>query len=370
MGAAFAVLGAAACGSLWSETTVDGARLLQTSVNLGGDGSVALPFVVGADEGRMQLSAWRPDGGLLWTSALLSPRGAAELVASDRWELDENLTNAVFATPLTTLQWPIGGLTAPLDPGRWTARLAVSTVDVDVDVALWLGPAPSEGTVALDVVVLGAMASEPALRAAVDAAVSHAATLWEVAGLTLQPTVRAETESVGALAVPGEDGDAARYLAWSESRPERAITVVIAESLDAGLPILGISGGIPGPLAASSRSAVAVAGLAIAGRDRAFDAEETRLFGETIAHELGHYVGLYHPFELPSGSEVTAWDAVADTERCATARACEAALADQLMYPTPVCDVGLSSACVAWVPQSVLTEGQAAVARGTMAAKP
>ncbi len=370
MARALATLGVAGCGSMWSETTVEGARLLQTSVNLGSDGSVSLPFVVAPSEARMQLSAWRADEGLLWTSGLVAPTGQAALVATDRWTMDENLTNAVYATPLTTLQWPIGDLTPPLDPGRWTARLAVATVDVDVDVALWLGPPPGGGVVALDVVVLGALATDPALRSAMDAAIAHAAALWDAAGLTLQPTVREEAATAGALGVPGDPADADRYVAWSSARDERAITVVLAEGLDAGLPILGISGGIPGPLAASSRSAVAVAGLAVAGRDRAFDAEETRLLGETIAHELGHYMGLYHPFELPSGSDVTAWDAVDDTERCETSRACEAALGDHLMYPTPVCDVGLSSACVAWVPQSVVTEGQAAVARGTMAAKP
>ena len=363
-------LGLAACGSVWRETVVDGARLLEASVNLGPDGSIALPIQVEDGEGRLQLSAWRPDGGLLWTSALVEPSGAVALLAEERWSLDENLTNAVFATPLTTLQWPIGQLTPPLGPGRWTARLAVSTVDVDVDVAVWIGPPPGSGTVTLDVVVLGAMASEAGLRASVQEAVAHAARLWEAAGLTLEPVVREDVALSGELSVPGAPQDGELYAAWSSSRPERAITVVVADALTSGIPILGISGGIPGPLTASSRSAVAVAGLAVAGRDRAFDDEETRLLGETIAHEIGHYMGLYHPFELPSGAEITTWDALDDTPRCATARACEAALADQLMYPTPVCDVGLSSACAAWVPQSVVTEGQAAVARGTMAAKP
>ena len=64
--------------------------MLEASVNLGPDGSIALPIQVEDGEGRLQLSAWRPDGGLLWTSALVEPSGAVALLAEERWSLDEN----------------------------------------------------------------------------------------------------------------------------------------------------------------------------------------------------------------------------------------------------------------------------------------
>ena len=57
-----------------------------------------------------------------------------------------------------------------------------------------------------------------------------------------------------------------------------------------------------------------------AGYDGQFNAEEIQMLGETMAHEIGHYMGLYHPVE----ASYNYWDALEDTEECGTWNACEA----------------------------------------------
>ena len=82
-----------------------------------------------------------------------------------------------------------------------------------------------------------------------------------------------------------------------------------------------------------------------------FDDDEVVLLGDTLAHEAGHYLGLTHPVE----DGFAQWDALADTEECSDQFECEDALADNNMYPYPICS---RSACA---PQDVLTDDQAAV---------
>ena len=50
------------------------------------------------------------------------------------------------------------------------------------------------------------------------------------------------------------------------------------------------------------------------------------MFGETMAHEIGHYMGLYHPVE----ASYNYWDALEDTVECGTWNACETQLGQQL----------------------------------------
>ena len=55
--------------------------------------------------------------------------------------------------------------------------------------------------------------------------------------------------------------------------------------------------------------------------------------GETMAHEAGHYLGLFHPVE----TSYALWDALDDTPECDDSAACAAALGTNLMFPYPVC---------------------------------
>ena len=130
--------------------------------------------------------------------------------------------------------------------------------------------------------------------------------------------------------------------------------------------VLGLAGGIPGPLTPTGSTGVAVNLGEGAGRDGRYDAMETRLLGETLAHEVGHFLGLFHPMELPeSGEAIEHWDSFDDTPDCLRFDVCVANLGDNLMFPSPVCQ----GDCTEFVAQTALTDTQVATAQGHPAAR-
>jgi hypothetical protein len=120
---------------------------------------------------------------------------------------------------------------------------------------------------------------------------------------------------------------------------ESELLVVVGESFDNAPDVLGFSGNVPGSTLPGPRSAIVISWLNNAGVDGEFDDEEIRLFSETLAHEAGHYLGLYHPVEL----EFSHWDALNDTEECNSMLLCQQNLKDNLMFPYPVC---MGTSCI------------------------
>ena len=73
-----------------------------------------------------------------------------------------------------------------------------------------------------------------------------------------------------------------------------------------------------------------------AGPDGVYSESEINVLAETMAHEVGHFMGLFHPIELEGGDS----DPLTDTPTCSSPIECETnpALAMNLMFPTPVAD--------------------------------
>ena len=99
--------------------------------------------------------------------------------------------------------------------------------------------------------------------------------------------------------VTGPDSEMARLFRLSAGRTETAINIffvrAIVESLD-GSVALGIAGGIPGPPAihGTGHSGVVVAvDPAVVG----VGSDAGRIVGQIMAHEIGHYLGLFHTRE-------------------------------------------------------------------------
>lgn len=120
----------------------------------------------------------------------------------------------------------------------------------------------------------------------------------------------------------GTDSDLAELLKTSDGAPPGInvffVSTIVKTEVEDGSSgvVLGIAGGVPGPpwLAHGSiHSGVALALDPTIGSEGDITTDK---LGATLAHELGHYLGLYHNTEKgdPEKPELTTHDPIADTE--------------------------------------------------------
>jgi hypothetical protein len=113
--------------------------------------------------------------------------------------------------------------------------------------------------------------------------------------------------------IDGEDSDLGEMFRLSEGTPEDAVNVFFVDELVGPFGrgfgvLLGIAGGIPGPILTpgSARSGVAIATKEQEQIDAAIET--------TVAHEVGHYLGLFHMLEDNLGGLFpTIYDPLPDT---------------------------------------------------------
>ena len=115
----------------------------------------------------------------------------------------------------------------------------------------------------------------------------------------------------------------------------------------------GVSGSIPGPafFHGVPRSGIAIA-LSALGDDPV-------LIGRTMAHEIGHFLGLWHPTE----SDGKVFDPISDTPQCKLA---QDANKDGVMQATECQGLGADN-IMFWLagnPEALLTKGQGEIGRG------
>jgi hypothetical protein len=187
------------------------------------------------------------------------------------------------------------------------------------------------GQLDVAIVYTGDLGGDAGLREAIRGATDQWEELVAEVGLTLT-FVPIQWPDAAPTASPAADVEGA-YADIAAAVGPRTLVVVLVEELPGVTDALGVSGDIPGPLVATERSAVAVSFLGTAGPDLTYDAEEIRLLAETLAHEAGHYLGLFHPVERGW----THHDDLADTASCGDEAECEATLGANLMFPYPVC---------------------------------
>lgn len=357
-----------ACATDWEVTTDDAWRVLRATTGVSARQRLQVEIDVEPGEAAMLLTMPLPAGRRGFVQRLRAPGGAVVLQAEDWWESGTNLTNAVFSSDVVSLNWPISPAQDALEPGRWRLDLRVDEpgLDVDVSVSLKGGAALEGGVLGVDVVLAAAVAEDPDLLPGVEAALERwAEELYPGFGVQVDLHVRQATLP-SVLAAPGF-GAERTWQALADGVPFGRVLVVIGEEVEGGSDILGIAGGIPGPLVATRRSGVLAAALSasfVAGADGVMDQVESRLFSETLGHEVGHYLGLFHPFELPrGGGDVNTWDALESTATCNRMDDCVRVLGGNMMFPTPVCSRrgALRGDCEAFLAQDRLTDEQAGV---------
>jgi hypothetical protein len=137
--------------------------------------------------------------------------------------------------------------------------------------------------------------------------------IYGAAGITLGPFTYLDIPGPAAqtYAVVDDLEKMSGLFATADSSDLKALHFFMIDqfSLDGGGTLLGLSGGIPGP---PSYPGIAHGGVAVA---LAFLDKNVGVFAETMAHEGGHYLGLYHLGERDGLS----FDPLLDTPECGIA---------------------------------------------------
>lgn len=302
-----------------------------------GDGYVRVAIDV--DAGDVFQVTVRRDRGALSTDYVVAPDGTNALDWNDWYESSYSLTDSIFPSPQqNTVDWPVRAEDGPLAAGTW--EVAVATLDsnweyqggaeVAIEVLRRPEPDASAGSLRAVVAYAGGLQDDDEVVRGTEGAVAYWKQLYASWGVTLAveyATIDLEADLPAAWTAQEE------VEALLAGMGGRAALVVIGDTVEGDAWLYGEAAGIPGPYAATPRSVVEIGWLANAGADAEFDDADVLLMGETIAHEVGHYMGLYHPVE--DGWEY--WDAIDDTEACQAMTACEAGLGENLMFPYPLC---------------------------------
>lgn len=336
---------------------VDGMTLLTAQLQANSRGLARLAFDVGPDQTALLATAL-PDAPGAALFRTVEDASGAVVFDSTEWVGAEHLkTNGGFPSDAPTLNWPVQGSDELLSEGRWRLTLArldgnhnVEAGPLELQILLKEDGDLTRGHLAIHVVYADRLDKDPEVVRAVGDALEIVTELFGNVGVRVDLGPAAQTREPLA---PTSEGSAAAYTSIAAASGARELNLVVAEAIPGVEEALGITGHIPGPLVPSPRSAILVSAGAAWGPDGLFDNEEVRLLGETMAHEVGHFLGLFHPV-LETWDT---WDNLQDTLECSAAPHCVASFDDHLMFPFPVCSL-TTGTCT---PQHVITPDQTEV---------
>ena len=333
-------------------------REMQLGVTTGADGSSYVDFDVEAGETDMLITVSVDDlQNNAYIDEVIDPDGTLVWDGDEQYWSDYSLSYAGWPDIVTSLNWPILASHGPLKEGRWTFRF--TTVDPqqwrplgDVKIAVH-GQFSNDsgfdsGGVEVHVIYTGGTDQDPVVTEAVDASFELWGEMYRQVGV--EPSFATSVYPGNVDLSPPSLGSFAEYEELMAANDVGVVNLVLVPEFSGqgGASTLGLAGGIPGPLAPTPYSAVAVNVAAHMGSDLQFTPEEARILAETMAHEVGHYLGLFHPVE-----DGWQWyDAIDDTPECGNMNDCQNVLGSNLMFPYTVCGGG---ECVA---QANLTTGQ------------
>lgn len=218
-------------------------------------------------------------------------------------------------------------------------------------------PDLSSGNLVMNIFYVGDAGQTAQVKAAAQAALAQVKDIYGQVGISVT-VVERDIAGPSVLSDPSSGSDF--YLSASSAAGGPASYQFIAGDVDTSIDedVFGITGAIPGSPNPTRFSAVAISANVAAGPDGAFSDIETRTLAETIAHETGHYLGLFHPVEISDVSGVEGEDPLPDTPTCSSLNDClsDDNLIHNLMFPFPVRDNGGT-----FVRQNQLTNQQGGV---------
>ena len=318
----------------------------QTVVGETFSGSATLQLEV-ADGARAFLATFEvEEGSHVWIYSVTSPSGEEvysydSVYAAPPYELPSGLAQPVDGE--VQVGWPMQADDPAPEAGEWLVTAYVLNASFSpVNFASIVGTVYETRSEAEEGLCLSArvilsegIVDDTELMVAIEDAVER----WRVlyAGLGIALTVEMEDSALSSTIALPADGDDDYAELDAQAEPE-VITVIIGESFSGEASgVLGQTGGLPGPLLSTHQAVVGISWLMSAGIDGAFSEDEVQLLSETIAHEVGHYLGLMHPVQFDDTYDVVAFDAVDDTALCGDYDDCDADLGDNLMYPFAGC---------------------------------
>lgn len=346
------------CVTPWVEERGEDWRTLVATLKSNGSGNVRAVVRPEPGETNLLISFVPQEEGLATHLRFLSVGGETPYRATDETVATNaySRSSAGFVSKITTFNWPIEASDGTLKtkPHQLTAGVVDGTGayvpgTTRVGVMLKSDPDLNAGLLRINLIFGGDTVNDDEIVDATEEAVQIWRDIYQNAGLQLD-IVRFDDPN-GILQPPGR-GSLAEYEEMVRRTRFGAVNIVILEEIAGFAGVLGYAGDIPGPLMYTSESAVAVSATLGAGTDGRFSPGEVALLGETMAHEVGHFLGLYHPVE----SGFLKWDSLDDTPECTASVPCVEALGTNLMFPFPVCN---SAGCA---PQQQITPDQAALA--------
>lgn len=319
--------------NLGTPGTVD--HVVLGSVTTGGDGfSAELVFDLPADVTALTLTLQGPADVWLQVAALqrkspialvppawldISPQAGVCLAPCANRVLAQ-AQHAAFLFPATSL--------VDLIPGEHRLRVYAYRREGDqttpakaiVAVEAWWVRAPlgARTRLPLNLILTGAAGLTPETAPThqdFQAALAELRARLQPAGLELAPIrmFAGDPKAGFVLTRSGPDNDLDTLFASGAGLPEGlnlfVVETIYASSGNGGPPgldvLLGVSGGIPG---VPSVPGTPRAGIAVAA-----DVDDPVRFGRTMAHEIGHYLGLFHTTEAKSGDDDPVADPLPDT---------------------------------------------------------
>lgn len=294
----------------------------QTHVHDGLSGEVAIDLPDDAGAALIELAGAR---GQFKLAELVTPAGddvveSGGFMTRDAREAD-GLVDWLYPNS------PALALTPGRQRLRFTALDGAGVVgDEDVTVRLYTRAPATGGALSIDFFF-----AADALDDATQASPLGDALAARVAALYAQVGLEVADYTVGTLGIGGSDlvladgrptaaslATLERALAAAGARPH-AVHLVIARALDDGNgPVAGYALGLPGPFA-PDRPTAAVLVSAQPFVSPSTGELDSAAMGVTCAHEIGHYLGLYHTSERDG----TAHDPIADTPECDGSGICD-----------------------------------------------
>ena len=194
----------------------------------------------------------------------------------------------------------------------------------------------ASGRMHVNVFYVGDVGQDATTKGAIQTAIQGFRNIFsQSANITLDVS---EIDVDGPIVLPLPIDGNSFYLSATRGAFSPAVNIFVGGDLEGSSgDLLGIAGGIPGPANPSPRSGVSISITTGAGPDGRYSDEDLRILGETLAHESGHFMGLFHPVDF-SGDVVVDSDPLDDTPSCTVFLDCvsNANLAGNLMFATPV----------------------------------